>query len=155
MEASVLIRVGLIRLEMDQLEAAEQVFEQAKDIVQETRDPVRMFELQAGLARISLARHGMDSLELARGYIQELADEILHEPPTEQSHFLPMGLYITCLRVMKACDDPCTGQLLTRANAELQARLSRIPDEALRSTFMNIADHRAIVGFAAGNLEEA
>ena len=109
-EASVMIRMGLLQLEMGQLDEAEKAFLEGKNVVQEISEPIRMFELQAGLAGTALARGGMESLETARQYIQELVDEILCDPPTEQSHILPMGLYLMAIRVMHAWKRPmyCT-----------------------------------------------
>jgi tetratricopeptide (TPR) repeat protein len=147
-EASILIRMGMMQLKMGQLEAAEKAFLDSKEIAQEIREPIRMFELQAGLAGTALARGGEKSLDLARQHIQELVDEILREPLTEQSHILPMGLYLMAIRVMHARNDPCTAQLIARANAELQARNAKISDTSLSSAYMNIPEHREILGFA-------
>jgi class 3 adenylate cyclase/predicted ATPase len=147
-EASILIRMGMIQLKMGQLDAAEKAFLDSKGIVEEIREPVRRFELQAGLAGTALARGGAESLELARLHIQELVDEILRDPPTGQSHILPMGLYLMAIRVMHAQNDPRTSQLINRAHAELQARNAKINDPSLSSAFMDIPEHREILEFA-------
>jgi adenylate cyclase len=147
-EASILIRMGMMQLQMGQLDAAEKAFIESNGIVQEIREPIRMFELQSGLAGISLARGGAGSLELARQHIQPLVDEILRDPPSEQSHILPMGLYLMSIRVMHASNDPCTAQLIAYANAELQARNARINDLSLSSAYLNISEHREILRFA-------
>ena len=147
-EVSVLTRVGLMQLEMGQLDAAEKAFVDAKNIEQELKEPIPMFELQVGLAGTALAHGGMESLEMARSHIQELVDEILCDPPTGQSHILPMGLYLVCIRVMHARNDPSTAQIIARANAELRARFAKITDASLRPAYMNIPEHRDITNFA-------
>jgi adenylate cyclase len=148
-EASILIRRGMMQLKMGQLREAEQAFLDSREIVEEIREPIRMFELQAGLGGTALAFGGAESLAMARRHIQELVVEILHDPPTAQSHILPMGLYLIAIRVMHASNDPCTAQLVARANTELRARTARINDPALNSTYMNIPEHREIIAFTA------
>ncbi len=147
-EVSVLTRVGLMQLEMGQLDAAQKAFVEAKNIEQDLKEPIPMFELQAGLAGTALARGGVESLEMAQSQIQELADEIMRDPPTEQSHILPMGLYLMCIRVMHARNDPYTAQMIARADVELHARLAKITDASLRPAYMNTPEHRDITNFA-------
>jgi hypothetical protein len=106
-----------------------------------------MFEIQAGLARIALSRGETQLLEIAQAHVHELTNELLHEQPTEQTHILPMGLYLICIRVAQACKDPYTAQLITCANEELRSRLAKITDVSLRPAYLNITEHRDILNF--------
>lgn len=146
-EVSVLTRIGLMQLELDQLDAAEKAFLEALNIEQELNESIPLFEIRAGLAGVALARGGLESLATGQSHIQELADEILQNPPTEQSHILPMGLYLMCIRVAEARNDPCTEQLIARAKEELQSRVAKITDVALRPAYMNVPAHREILNF--------
>jgi predicted ATPase len=143
-EVSVLTRIGSMQLEMGQLEAAEKALLEALALKPE--DSIPMFEIQAGLAEVA-RRAGAGSSEAAQARIQGLVDEILREPPTEQSHLLPMGLYLICIRVAQARQDPCAAQLIARANEELRLRLAKITDGSLHPAYVNIPEHRAILNF--------
>jgi tetratricopeptide (TPR) repeat protein len=147
-EVSALTRLGLICLEMGQIEKAEEVFNQAMGNEDARKERLLLFELQAGSARAALA-HGDSKFVEASGLIQDLADEILQEPPTDQSHILPLRLYLTCIQVLQANADPRTRRIVARAHEELQARSEKISDVTLRSGFLAIPEHRAISGFAA------
>ncbi|MBI2332556.1 MAG: tetratricopeptide repeat protein, partial [Chloroflexi bacterium] len=145
LEVSVLTRLGIMRLEANQLEAAEEAFVSARKIEDEFKESIPMFEIQAGLAEVALARGDSESVKKAQTLIQELAREILQEPPTEQSHILPLWLYLTCIRVLKAGDDSEAGNMMRRANEELKARSEKISDDALRAEFMDAPESRAIL----------
>jgi tetratricopeptide (TPR) repeat protein len=146
-EASVLIRIGQMRLEMGQLDAAEQSFHESQKIEQELQEPIPMFEIQAGLAGVCLARGGAESLEMAQARVQSLVEEILQEPPTEQSHILPLWLHWMAIRALQSRNDPRTAQLIVRANAELRARSEKITAADLRVGYENIPEHHAIINF--------
>jgi tetratricopeptide (TPR) repeat protein len=147
-EVSILTRIGFMQLQIEQLDAAEQAFLEALNIERQFEESIPMFELQAGLAGLALARAGAESLEQAQSYTRELTAEILRDPPTEQSHILPMGLYLICIRVAQACNDPCLEPLITRAKKELWARFAKITDLSLRPAYMGILEHREIMSFA-------
>jgi adenylate cyclase len=146
-EASVLTRIGSMHLKLSQLEEAEKVFLEAMEIEQELQEDIPMFELQAGLAGVALERGGGESLERARFYTQALIDEILHDPPTGQSHLLAMGLYLTCIRVAQACNDASTTRLIARARDELQSRFDKITTASFRISYTNIPEHQEILNF--------
>ncbi|HMB23490.1 MAG TPA: adenylate/guanylate cyclase domain-containing protein [Anaerolineales bacterium] len=143
-EVSALTRIGSMQLEQGQLEAAENAFHEAMALEQE-QDSISMFEIQAGLAEVALKGGGTQSPEAAQSQVRELTAEILREPPTECSHLLPMGLYLTCIRAAQACKDPYVTQLATRAKEELQSRLVKITDPSLHSMYLNIPEHRDIL----------
>jgi tetratricopeptide (TPR) repeat protein len=148
-EVSAMTRIGLIHLEMGQTELAEEVFYKAMRIEETHKEPIPMFELQAGLAGAALARGDAKSVEAALALVQDLAREILQEPPTDQSHILPLRSYLTCIRVLHKGSDPRTGRLITRAYAELQTRCEKISDATLHPGYLGIPVHQAISDFAA------
>jgi class 3 adenylate cyclase/tetratricopeptide (TPR) repeat protein len=148
-EASALIHRGLIYTEAGQFEEAEHSLTAAKRIVDDLGDSMQLLEVQAALARAALARGRPENLERAQSQIEELANEILKEPPTEKSHILPLWMYLTCIRVVHARSDPHAAQLIARAGAELRARSEKIADAALRIGYLNVPEHRAIVAFVS------
>jgi tetratricopeptide (TPR) repeat protein len=149
LEVSVLTRVGSMRLGMGQAEAAEESFLLAQKIEAEFKDPIPMFEIQVGLAGVALARADSESLKKAGEFLQDLIGEILHEPPTDQSHILPMGLYLMCIRIMKALTDPRADDLIARASWELTARSAKISDHELRAGFLKLHEHQFILAYAS------
>jgi tetratricopeptide (TPR) repeat protein len=138
-EASVLIRIGLIRLGMKQYDEAEKNLLEAKKLEEELNEPVYRFEIEAGLAESALGRG-----EAGLSFIQNLLNELMQEPPTEQSHYLPLGLYLSCVRVLQAAGDPRADRLAARASNELNTRSQRITDAALQASYLNVREHRAI-----------
>jgi len=154
-EVSTLTRVGLMRLEVGQIDLAEDVFYTATQIEEEYKEAVPMFELQAGLAAAALARGDSVSAGRAISLVEELIGEILHEPPTDRSHVLPLRLYLTCIRTLHAGSDPRTTPLINRASAELLARCEKISDPSLRAGYLGIPEHQAILEFAANSANKS
>lgn len=145
MEASLLVHLGLVQTEMGKLEEAEKVFKDAKHIADDLGDPMQLYEVQAGLARAALARGGTRDLDEAKSLIQDLSKEMLREPASEKAHVLPLWIYLTCIRVMQACYDPNSTELVTRAKAELRERSEKITNPALRAEYMvNVPENRLI-----------
>jgi ATP/maltotriose-dependent transcriptional regulator MalT len=147
LEVSVLTRLGIMHVEANQLEAAEEAFRSAQQIEDEFKESIPMFEIQAGLAEVALANGEAGK---ARMLIQELAREILQEPPSEQSHILPLWLYVACIRVMKASGDAETQKMTRRANDELKMRAEKISDAALRAGYMDAPESRVIAASFGG-----
>jgi tetratricopeptide (TPR) repeat protein len=148
-EVSVLTRIGLMKLQMGEIDSAERVFLSAKEIEEEYKEAIPMFELQMGLAEAALARGDAAALTSARPAVDELASQILQDPPADQAHVIPLWLYLTCIRVMRATADTQADRLIRRVHAELLARCEKISDASLHDGFLNIPEHRAIIEFAA------
>lgn len=144
-EASVLTRIGMTRLETGEFDEAEKNLIEAQTLETELNEPILRFEILSGLARVASGRG-----EAEVSFIQSLLDEILSDPPTEQSHLLPLGLYLTGIRAMGANNNPDTQKLVARAKMELSARSLRIADAGLRASYMNIPHHRDIAALAGG-----
>ena len=140
-----LVHMGLIQTEMGKLDEAEKAFKDAKQIADDLGDRMQLYEIQAGWARAALARGGTKDLEQAKFLIQGISEEILQEPPSENSHFLPLWIYLTCIRIMQACNEPNSAELIVRAETELRERSEKITDAALRAEYlMNVPENRAI-----------
>ncbi len=149
-EVSVLTRIGLMRLQLGQTDGAEEVLLAANKIEEEYKETIPLFEIQAGLAGVALNR---EDSAAANAIIQELARELLQQPPSEQSHILPLWMYLTCIRVMRASEDPHAVQLIRRANEELQERREKISDDSFHEQFLNIPEHRSIIDLAAAQTQ--
>lgn len=149
LEVSVLTRIGLMKLQMDEIASAEKVFLSAKEIEEEYKEALPMFELQMGLAEVALARGDASALTSAGAAVAELASQVLQDPPTDQAHVIPMWLYRTCILVLRATADPQTERLIRRVHAELLARCEKISDPSMHEGFLGIPENRAILEFAA------
>jgi predicted ATPase/class 3 adenylate cyclase len=147
-EASALLHLGAVYTTTEQFDAAEQAIIAANGIVHELGEELTMREVQAALAHLALARGGNDDLDKAHTHLNELVQILLQEPPHEKARFLSLWIYLTCIRVMRACNDPRAAPLIARADAELRARSEKISDAALRIGYLNVPEHRAISIFA-------
>lgn len=145
-EASVLIRIGQIRLGRREYAEAVKYLQSAQELEKDLNEPVYRFEIEAGMGRAALGRG-----EAGISFIQNLLDELLQDPPTHQSHFLPMGLYMTTIQVLIAASDPRLAKLTSRAKEELESRSQRISDPSLRMSYLKIPDHQIISAFKASN----
>lgn len=152
LEVSVLTRIGLMRLGMGQLDRAEESLHLAEKIEAEFNDLIPVFEIQAGLAGVALAR-GSNSMQKAGDLIIGLRDELLQDPPSDQSHILPMGLYLICIRVLQALADPRSEAMTSRSYKELMMRSDKITDADLRAGFLKIHEHQFIIAYASTHLD--
>ncbi|HNK62688.1 MAG TPA: tetratricopeptide repeat protein, partial [Anaerolineales bacterium] len=150
-EASVLTRIGYIRLGLGQLTEAESSLNEARTIEREVDEPILRLEIQAGLVRSALARGGSADLDSARTSSQLLMDELLQEPPTEQSHVLPLGLFLITIRVLRMDKNPNASKLIARAGLELRARSERISNEDFCASYVDLPEHREILALAKGD----
>lgn len=81
-------------------------------------------------------------------WAQSHVDEILRylERGSLDGTLDPFGVYLICYRVLQAQQRPEAGALLERAYRGLRERADRIPDEALRRSFLeNVASNAAVV----------
>ena len=153
-EISVLTRIGAIHFNTGDIEMAKQVFINASRIEEEYKEPILGYELAVGLAATTLESDGINSKDQAAVLIEDLVQEILCEPPTEQSHFIPMGLYLICLQAKRFDGDSRMAGLIARTRQELTHRSDKISDHAMRETYLQIPEHQAILNFDV-NLEPA
>jgi adenylate cyclase len=98
-------------------------------------------EVQAGLARVSLAQ-GDTTQALDR------VEEILSHLQTGNLYGTdePIRIYLTCYRVLRANQDPRAEEILETAHDLLQERAAKIDDEKLRRSFLeNVTANRELV----------
>jgi len=58
----------------------------------------------------------------------------------------PLRIYLTCVQVLAANDDPRAPAVLDAAHTLLQTRAARIHDDSLRQTFLHdVLDHRELL----------
>jgi tetratricopeptide (TPR) repeat protein len=148
-EAYALLHLGMIYTETAQFEAAEQALIHAQSVVQDLGEDLTLLEAQARLANLMLARGSSDDLDKAYAHLSTLISLLFEESPHEKSWFLPLWLYLTCIRVLQARRDPRAVQLIGLANAELHARSDKITNDTLKQGFLNIPEHRTITNLAS------
>jgi hypothetical protein len=94
-----------------------------------------------GLAATSLVQ---GDLALAVTQVEEILTYLTHHRPDELDE--PFKVYLICYRVLQAAHDPRAATILETACDLLHAQADRLPDPALRRTFLeNVPEHRALV----------
>ena len=146
-EISVMTRIGIICFNTGEIERAKQVFTNASRIEEEYQEPILRYELAAGLAASLLEGEGEDAKDQVAELLEDLIQEILQEPQTEQSHFIPMGLYLICMQAKYFDGDIRLGKLVERTKQELLHRSNKISDPAMRNSYPQIPEHQAINNF--------
>ena len=122
----------------------EPAYAEAKTLWHELGDEIHTTQAQVGLASVLLARGGQVDLDQALAQVENIASELLREPPCDQSGMISLWIYLVCAKVLQAKQDPRTRPLIAKAAAELQARAVRITDPATRFSYLeNVPEHRA------------
>jgi adenylate cyclase len=148
-EAGVLTHLGWIQTETGQFDAAEQSLITARSIAQDLGEDLTMLEVQARLANLMFARGWSEDSDQAYAHLSTLLPKLLQEPSHENPQFLPLWLYLPCIRVLQARKDPRAAQLIARADAEMRSRSDKIIDITLRNGYLNVAEHNAITTLAS------
>ncbi|MHA1991187.1 MAG: adenylate/guanylate cyclase domain-containing protein [Candidatus Hodarchaeales archaeon] len=96
----------------------------------------------AGLARVALMQNDFSS---AQAYNEEIMT-YLKEGGTLEGVWEPLRIYLTCVQVFQAVDDPRSKKILTEAYELLQSNASKIPDSDERKIFLEeIPWHKKIL----------
>ena len=94
----------------------------------------------AGLASAALAQGELSS---AKTHVEEILDYL--NDHTLEGIGEPTRVYLTCYRVLHACGDSRSSDVLQLACNDLQARAAKITDEELRRSFLeNVSFHREL-----------
>jgi DNA-binding SARP family transcriptional activator/Tfp pilus assembly protein PilF len=123
------------------LDQAAEAYHQALALRRELDEPHLAVESLAGLARVALQRGNV-------GAAMEHVEEILRLGKARGfgGAIEPFRIWLTCYRVLEACQDPRAGEVLATAYERLQAQRSNIHDEDLARTFLeNVAAHRELI----------
>ncbi len=151
-EASTLHHLGMVHTAAGRFDAAQQALQAADTLLQALGSTLPVLEVQAACAELALARSGADQAgaQAALVHLHGLLPLLLAAEPRADGAQLPMALYRVAVQVLQACGDPRAAGLAALARAELQRRSDRIPDPALRRSYLQLADHAAITGATNG-----
>jgi len=120
---------------------ATQTYQQALAIWRDLAQPLQVLEAQAGLARVALLQ---GDLELAQAHIQPVIT-YLQAGNSAMGTSRPFYIYLVCIELLTASDDPYAATLLQQAHNELTCFAENISDELRRHAYLeNVPDHRQI-----------
>ncbi|MCU0486280.1 MAG: AAA family ATPase [Anaerolineales bacterium] len=133
-------QLGYALLEAHHLEQAIQAFHDGIQVCQNAQWPAGVLGNQAGVAKALLEQHktadAMQWVEEILAYLQAGNLDRTIEP---------MHIYLICIQVLQAAQDPRARLILHRAYAELLDTASKF-DEPFRKFFLeNVAENRAIL----------
>jgi tetratricopeptide (TPR) repeat protein len=98
-------------------------------------------EALAGLARVALEQGDPAQALL---HVEEVLDHL--QTHTLDGTYEPFRIYLTCVRVLQAHDDPRATEVRRTAYTLLQERAAGIEDERLRRSFLeNVPAHRELL----------
>ena len=122
--------------------ATRACYTRALELLGQIRSPPWIMESLAGLACAELA---LGELGQAKAHVAEILAHL-----DGGGHLCcdqkPIRVYLTCYQVLEAAGDPRADELLSHGHAELQEWAARIPDEALRRSYLeNVADNLELV----------
>ncbi|MBC7227556.1 MAG: tetratricopeptide repeat protein [Thermoflexales bacterium] len=140
-QAYALTCIGQAQVGLGRLAEAADAYRRALALRRELGQESLAVELSGALASIALLQGDLVQA-------QSLADDILRylERGSLDGALDPFGVYLTCYRVLQADRRLEAGAVLETAYRALQERAGRIPDEALRRSFLeNVASHAQIV----------
>jgi len=140
-QAYALTSIGQAQVGLGWLEAAADTYRRALALRRELGQESYVVEVLGGLAHIALLQ---GDLAQAQSHVDEILRYLEHG--SLDGTLDPFGVYLICYRVLQAQQRPEAGALLETAYRGLRERADRIPDEALRRSFLeNVASHAAIV----------
>lgn len=141
-EAWALLYLGHTLYELKNLEASAQAYQDGYSIRRSLNQPNLETETLAGLARVALA-NGDGSL--AEKHIQSILT-YLEQGGTLEGTDEPIRVYLTCYQVLQNTNNPRALPILETAYNLLQDRASKIDDEDMRLTFLEMVPyHREIL----------
>ncbi len=144
LESLVLRAFGDICLDLDDLAEARVQFERALELMRRMNAaPDEKLETLAGLAEANLKLG-----ELAKAK-ENVADILTHLDGGGKLSALarPSRSYLTCYRVLLANGDTSAAAILAAGYRHLQKQARRIPDEAMRRSFLeNVTENRELAG---------
>ena len=133
--ASTLLHLGTSQLDAGELDASECALGEAMALARELGVEPLQLEGHAALARLQLLRGEQPTEHL---------DALLPQLQSATAATLPLALHAAAVQALEAHHDPRAAALREHARAELRARSERIADAALRRSYLDIREHRAI-----------
>ena len=121
---------------------AIEAYERALGIWQAMNQQMSTIEIEAGLARVAMAKNEADKALLHVNKIVDYLEAGHSLEGTEQ----PFRIYLTCYYVLQQEYDPKAEDLLERAHTLLQQYAARITDPARKQSYLtNIPAHRELI----------
>ncbi len=146
LQAIALTFQGGILLALNEPTLASESYQQALTIRQDLGEQHRAIETLAGLGQVYLIQNELDQALI---YVEQLLEYLAAQATIDGFPLAgipaPFRVYLTCLQILQANQDPRIGDVLATAQALLQAQVAKIEDEALRHSFLeNIVTHREL-----------
>ncbi len=139
-QAYALVLLGLVYERLHQAAAATTAYQDALAMYLALGHLHRTVEPRAGLARLALAGGALSD---ALAAVEEMLTILQSQPLAGFDE--PFQVYLTCHTVLAANHDPRAASLITTAHQLLVTYAARLPDPAVRRTFLaDVVAHRAV-----------
>ncbi|HWT06759.1 MAG TPA: hypothetical protein VN224_13440 [Xanthomonadales bacterium] len=142
--------IGMAHRELGEIDEAIVNLERGVQTIRDT-SPHDLFNLAGDLADLALTYLRAGEIERARATAAEYL--AVMDGRTEGFAFPQRMLFIAAQVYREAGDSERAGELLQRADTELQRRLAEIPDDATRAIFLDAMVNREIVEARGGKAE--
>ena len=139
--ATALTNLGHVLADSNHFDNADEKYKQALEIRRKLMQSHLATEPLAGLAQLALAQNNSNE---ALTYIEEILDH-LESGPLEGPDQL-FQVYLICYRVLSACQDTRSQEILESAHSLLQKRAAMISDDALRQSYLENVSANCKVG---------
>ncbi len=140
LQARALVNLGHARAAMGEVDEACDCYRRAQALHRESGEQGHALDALAGLARAALS---LGQVQVARGHVEEMLTYLGHHSLYAAKE--PLRVYLACWQILSAAGDPRAGEVLRSAYRALHEQAERIPDPALRRSFLeNVAVHREI-----------
>jgi tetratricopeptide (TPR) repeat protein len=151
-EGRALYCLGHLYRDLGDSDTARGCYEQALRLLRQTGVRSCAMGALAGLAWAALTENDVTQ---AQAYVPEIL-AFLEGSGNLYNDSDPFWIYLTCYQVLRAGGDPRAPEILATAHRLLHEQAARIPDEALRHSFLeNVAENREIVAeFRRGQLPQ-
>ncbi len=147
-EGVILCELGILAGRQEQPELARDHFAAALERHEAAEALVHALEDRAGLAEASLA---IGDLDEARAHLAVVLTHLERDPEVTGAE-RPFRVYRLAYAVLRATGDDRAGPLLAQACARLEARAARLPDAAIRASYLqNVSDHRELLAARAAD----
>ena len=136
-----LTHLGHALMARNHLTEAADFYQQAMSLRHTLGKANLAMESLAGLAHVSLAQ---GDLLKALAYTEEILRHLAHN--TLEGAVEPLRVYLSCIRVLQANQDPRAKEMLQRAYELLKERAAKISRKSVQRSFLeNVTAHREIV----------
>jgi hypothetical protein len=128
--AYALLTLGYAEQALGHIQEADDSYSKALDIRQELDQLNLAAEVHAGMARL-----GLDSDDLERAQKHAEAIFAYLETGSLEGTLEPLRVYLTCVWVLQALEDPRATAMLDKANLLVHQQAYRIQDQILKNVY--------------------